>query len=196
MHRRKVPVRRYGSDVQLKAHAGAFVPGPRLGLFAAFVLAACGGATQDAKTPASSSDPAKESIGQAAMEQGGLSMLGGAGNRDESTGTEVAFAGPLRLETLSKKSPPKLDGLLKEWHARTPAKETIAGNVDSLGLDVAVQAGDDTLWLAAEITDAKLVRSPKYADNEDHVTLVLAFPSGRGALKAYEIGFWPGVAGP
>ena len=157
-------------------------------------LAACGGAKPDANAPKAGTDP-NDSIGQAAMEQGGLPMLGGAGNRDESTGTEVAFAGPLRLETLSKKSPPKLDGVLKEWHARSPAKETIAGNVDNLGLDVAVQGGDDTLWLAAEITDSKLVRSPKYADNEDHVTMVLAFPSGRGVLKAYEIGLWPGVPG-
>lgn len=186
MYRRKVPVRAYCGDVQLTRRLAFLVPA---------ALAACGGGNQEAKTPAAdSSDGPKESLGQLA-EQGGISMLGGAGNREESTGTEVAFAGPLRLETLSKKSPPKLDGVLKEWHARAPAKETIAGNVDNLGLDVAVQGGDDTLWLAAEITDSKLVRSTAYAPNEDHVTMVLAFPSGRGQLKAYEMGFWPGVPG-
>ena len=180
-------IRAYCGDVQLT----------RFSLLILTSLAACGGGKQDAKAPSSSdSDPSK-----------GVDRAGGDGarwaldagrrrrSRDESTGTEVAFAGPLRLESLSKKSPPKLDGVVKEWHARSPAKETIAGNVDGLGLDVAVQGGDDTLWLAAEITDSKLVRSPKYADNEDHVTMVLAFPSGRGALKAYEIGVWPGVPG-
>src|SRR5690606_392726 len=135
-----------------------------------------------------------ESIGELAAQQGGLAALGGAGNReDDGTGTEVAFSGPLRAETISKKSPPKLDGMLKEWHARSPATETISGNTDGRGLDVAVQASDDTLWIAAEIADAKLTRSGKAAPGDDHVTMTIAFPSGRGVLKAYEIGFWPGV---
>ncbi|MBX3262531.1 MAG: hypothetical protein KF782_22815 [Labilithrix sp.] len=163
-------------------------------------LAACGGGGAgrgDAKAPASDANASDEheSIGALAAEQGGLAALGGAGNREQGTGTEVAFAGPLRAETLSKKSPPKLDGVLKEWHARSPAKETLSGTTDGLGLDVAVQASDDTLWIAAEIADAKLTRSTKYADAEDHVTFTIAFPSGRGALAAYEIGLWPGTPG-
>lgn len=136
-----------------------------------------------------------ESIGELAAQHGGLAALGGAGNREEGTGAEVSFAGPLRAETLSKKSPPKLDGVLKEWHARAPAKETVSGKTDGIGLDVAVQADDEMLWVAAEIADPKLVRSSKYGDREDHVTLTIAFPSGRGMLKAYEIGFWPGTPG-
>jgi hypothetical protein len=161
---------------------------------------ACGGGAGkgDTKT-AHAEDGAKpekhESIGELAAEQGGLAALGGAGNREQSTGSEVAFAGPLRAETLSKKNPPKLDGVVKEWHARSPAKETLSGKTDGLGLDVAVQADDDTLWVAAEIADAKLTRSSKYATNEDHVTLTIAFPSGRGALRTYEVGFWPGTPG-
>lgn len=166
-----------------------------LALATSFVLAACGG-KQEARAPArDTSEDKHESIGDAAAAQGGIAALGGAGNREESTGTEVAFAGPLRLESLSKKNPPKLDGVLKEWHARSPAKEKIAGKVDDLGLDVAVQAGDDTLWLAAEIADTSLKRSKAYDSAEDHVRVVLAFPSGRGTLKAYELGFWPGVPG-
>ncbi|MBX3234481.1 MAG: hypothetical protein KIT84_44175 [Labilithrix sp.] len=159
------------------------------------VLAACGG-KQEAKTPASDAkEEEHESIGDVAAAQGGIAALGGAGNREQGTGTEVAFAGPLRLETLSKKNPPKLDGVPKEWHARAAAKEKIEGKTDDLGLDVAVQASDDTLWLAAEIADPSLKRSKSYADGEDHVRVVLAFPAGRGVLKAYEIGFWPGVPG-
>lgn len=169
----------------------------RVGVSAVWLLvAACGGAP-DAKAPAKDpkAEEPHESIGETVAAQGGLSMFGGNGNREESTGTEVAFAGPLRLENLSKKKPLKLDGVVNEWHQRAPAKETIAGKTDNLSLDVAVQSGDDTLWLAAEIGDPSLKRSTAYAAGDDHVSVVLAFPSGRGALKAYEIGFWPGTPG-
>jgi len=168
-----------------------------LGSTSLVAIVACGGGAgkTDAKAPGDGRSDKDDSIGELAAEQGGLAALGGAGNREESTGTEVAFAGPLRVERVSKKSAPKLDGVLKEWHARTPAKETLSGNTSALSLDVAVQSSDDTLWVAAEIADAKLTRSSKYGANEDHVTLTIAFPSGRGALKAYEIGLWPGSPG-
>jgi hypothetical protein len=163
------------------------------------LITSCGGGSAEkAAAPTSAGNAGgdkHESIGSLAAEQGGLAALGGAGNREEGGGTEVAFAGPLRAETLSKKNPPKLDGVVKEWHLRSPAKETISGSTDGLGLDVAVQTGDDTLWIAAEIADGTLTRTGKFGDHEDHVTLTIAFPSGRGALKAYEVGFWPGVPG-
>ncbi|MFO0737953.1 MAG: hypothetical protein U0270_18820 [Labilithrix sp.] len=164
---------------------------------AVLALVACGGAKPEAKAPDKDvKDEPKPSIAEAAAEQGGLASLGGAGNREESsTGTEVAFAGPLRLERLSTKKPLKLDGVTSEWHARSPAKDTLAGKTDNLSFDVAVQSGDDTLWLAAEIGDPSLKRTSGYGPGDDHVTVVLAFPSGRGALKAYEIGFWPGTPG-
>lgn len=163
--------------------------------FLVTITACGGGGNTNAKSPAPVETDKHESIGELAAQQGGLAALGGAGNREQGTGTEVSFSGPLRAETLSKKNPPKLDGVVKEWHARAPAKETISGKTDGLALDVAVQSGDDTLWIAAEIGDAKLTRSGKFSDKEDHVTLTLAFPSGRGALKAYEVGFWPGIPG-
>jgi hypothetical protein len=161
-------------------------------------LVACGGSGGGAR-PSEPKGPARverhESIAELAAAQGGLAALGGAGNREESTGTEVAFSGPLRAETLSRKSPPKLDGMLGEWHARSTASETISGSGDGLGLGVAVQSGDDVLWIAAEVTDPKIVRSATHATNEDHVRLTIAFPAGRGVLKPYEIGLWPGVPG-
>jgi hypothetical protein len=165
-------------------------------LFLLFLaLVACGGASGTGQ-PKSTAQPEKhESIGELAAAQGGLASLGGAGNREESTGTEVAFSGPLRAESLSRKSPPKLDGMLGEWHARATATETLSGSGDGLSLGVAVQSGDDVLWIAAEVTDAKLVRSATHATNEDHVRLTIAFPAGRGVLKAYEIGLWPGIPG-
>lgn len=158
-------------------------------------LAACGGASASEKGAKSPDKAETPSIGALAAANGGLASLGGAGNREEGTGTEVAFAGPLRAETISKKSPPKLDGTLKEWHARTPAKETLSGKTDGVELDVAVQADDATLWIAAEVVDPKLARTPGFKDVDDHVTVTLAFPSGRGTLAAYEIGLWPGQPG-
>ncbi|OJY29237.1 MAG: hypothetical protein BGO98_43430 [Myxococcales bacterium 68-20] len=160
--------------------------------------AGCGGGAGkgDAKSAHSGATSEKhESIGDLAAAQGGLAALGGAGDREPGTGTEVSFAGPLRAESVSKKAVPKLDGVVKEWHARSPAKETISGTTTGIGLDVAVQSGEDTLWIAAEIADAKLTRSAKHGTSEDHVTLTIAFPSARGELKAYEIGFWPGTPG-
>ncbi|MBX3213957.1 MAG: hypothetical protein KF850_18120 [Labilithrix sp.] len=178
----------------------SFVATSSAAVLALGALAACGGGAGgkgETKAPAEGGGASSEheSIGALAAEQGGLAALGGAGNREQSTGTEVAFAGPLRVETVSKKTPPKLDGVLKEWHARSPAKETLSGKTDGLGLDVAVQASDDALWIAAEIADAKLARSTKYGDADDHVTLTIAFPSSRGELAAYEIGLWPGTPG-
>lgn len=163
-----------------------------LTLMAAAPLA-CGGGASQARSPGERGARADESIGALAAEQGGLASLGGAGNR-EGSGTEIAFAGPLRLEDAGS-SAPKLDGVLGEWHARAPAKATLSGETDGVSLDVAVQSSDDTLWIAAEIADPKLARSTKHGKLDDHVTLTLAFPTGRGALRAYEIGLWPGTPG-
>ena len=168
-----------------------------IGVGLVLALVACGGGSasdRGAKSP-EKAEAAGPSIGALAAARGGLASLGGAGNREEGTGTEIAFAGPLRAETISKKNPPKLDGTLKEWHARTPAKETLSGKTDAVELDVAVQADDATLWIAAEVVDPKLARTPKFAAADDHVTVTLAFPSGRGTLAAYEIGLWPGQPG-
>lgn len=162
----------------------------------ALTVVGCGNAGTSKPASSAHDETKHESIGEAAVAQGGLAALGGAGNREESgTGTEVSFSGPLRAETLSRKNPPKLDGMLKEWHARSPAKETLSGSTAGLELDVAVQSGDDVLWIAAEVADPKLVRSGKFGDREDHMTMTIAFPSGRGQLKAYEIGLWPGIPG-
>src|SRR6185295_536688 len=38
-------------------------------------------------------------------------------------------------------------------------------------------------------------RTSAHAETDDHVSMTLAFPSGRGALKAYEIGIWAGKPG-
>ena len=163
--------------------------------------AACGGGAPDPKSPASkakSGDTEKhESIGDLAAAQGGLASLGGAGNREDggATGVEVAMGATLHAAEVDKGSPVKLDGVLKEWPARVGAKESLQGKTDGLGLAIAVQYDNDKLYVGGEITDSALTRTSKHADNDDHVSMTLAFPAGRGALKAYEIGFYAGKPG-
>jgi hypothetical protein len=163
------------------------------------VLLGCGGAKSpdSAATGASRNggDP-HESIGDMAAAQGGLAALGGNGNREDgSTGVEVAFGGTLHIEDVDKKSPMKLDGLLKEWPVRSPARETLAGTTDGLALAVAVQMDDAKLYVGAEVTDPNLARSARHGESDDHVSMTLAFPAGRGGLRAYEIGLYAGKPG-
>jgi len=167
-------------------------------------LGACGGGTTPAKTsgggadgPAGAQDAKHESIADIAAAQGGLASLGGAGNREDSgaTGVEVSFGAPLHAVDVDKAQPVKLDGVLKEWPARTNARESLAGRTEGLGLAVAVQYDDAKLYVAGEITDPKLARTSRHAEGDDYVSMTLAFPAGRGALKAYEVGFFAGKPG-
>ena len=164
------------------------------------VIAACGGG--EARFPdgkggatARSKEPT-ESIGDAVAAQGGLASLGGAGNREDgSTGVEVALGAPLHVEDVDKKTPVKLDGVLKEWPARYAATQPLAGKTDGLGLAVAVQTDETKLYVGVEITDPALARSSKHGEGDDHVSMTLAFPAGRGGLKGYELGFFAGKPG-
>jgi hypothetical protein len=165
------------------------------------VLLGCGGGA--GKSPDSAANGASrsggephESIGDMAAAQGGLAALGGNGNREDgSTGVEVAFGGALHIEDVDKKSPLKLDGVLKEWPVRSPARETLSGTTDGLALAVAVQMDDAKLYVGAEVTDPNLARSARHGEADDHVSMTLAFPAGRGGLKAYEIGLYAGKPG-
>lgn len=163
----------------------------------ALFLSACGGGSAD---PKSSSDAKKKnddvgSIGDLAAAQGGIAALGGAGNREEATGVESAMTAQLRAEEVDAKKPVRVDGVLKEWHGRVPAKEAISGKTDGVELGVAVQYDETKLYVAAEVSDPKPKRGAAHGDGDDRVTFTLAFPGGRGALKAYEIGLWPGKPG-
>ena len=164
-------------------------------------LVACGGggSASSAKSAqegkATKAEP-HESIGDLAAAQGGLSMLGGNGNREEgSTGVEIALGSTLRIEDVDRKTPVKRDGVLKEWSSRVNAGESLSGKTDGLALAVAVQSDDTKLYVAAEITDPAPARTAAHNESDSHVSFTLGFPTGRGGLKAYEIGFFPGKPG-
>lgn len=162
----------------------------------ASTLGACGGQSPGgAKSPTTTDAKKDDSIADLAASQGGLASLGGAGNREVGTGTEAAMTGPLKAEAVLKGTPVKLDGLLKEWHARSPASEALGGTTDGLGFKVAVQYDDAKLYVGAEVTDKEITRTKAFGTNEDHASFTIAFPSGRGALKAYAIGLFPGKPG-
>ena len=165
----------------------------------ALVFLGCGG-SGDAKSPDSNgggkSNEPHESIGDMAAAQGGLGALGGNGNREDgSTGVEVAFGGALHAEDVDRKNPVKLDGVLKEWPARSPANEKLSGTTDGVALAVAVQMDDAKLYVGAEVTDPNLARTSRHGDADDHVSMTIAFPAGRGGLKAYELGLFAGKPG-
>lgn len=169
--------------------------------FSLLALAACGGgaaapATPDAHGKGGAEGDKHESIGDLAAAQGGLASLGGAGNREGGgTGVEIAFGGALHLEDVDKKTPMKLDGVLKEWTPRAAAKDTLSGKTDGVSFGVSAQMDDAKLYVAAEVADPNLARTSRHGDADDHVSMTLAFPAGRGGLKAYEIGFFPGKPG-
>ncbi len=167
-------------------------------LLAVTAMAACGAPP---KTPESTKSEAhgpapQESIAEAAAAQGGLAALGGAGNREEgSTGVEAALGGPLPINDVETKLPVKFDGVLKEWPGRYAATQSLSGKTDGLALGVAVQADDAKIYVGGEIADARLTRTSRHGAFDDHVSMVLAFPAGRGGLKAYSVGFFPGKPG-
>lgn len=161
-------------------------------------VAACGGASSKGPdSPGKDGAGAEhDSIADMAAAQGGLAALGGAGNREDgATGVEIAFGGALQIDEVDKKTPVRLDGVLREWAARYDAKEKLSGQTTGLTFGVALQMDDAKLYVAAEITDPKLARTSKHGPSDDHVSMALAFPAGRGGLKAYEIGFFPGKPG-
>ncbi len=149
---------------------------------------ACGGApTKDAAGPNDGKDGDK-GLGDYIAGQGGVQ-----GFNDGNTPAVVP--GGLTLELIDKEKPVKLDGVLQEWPARMPLKQVIKGTT-SVSASIVVQYDDSKIWIAGEIGDSdKLVRTAQFGDAEDHMSLVLAFPTASGAPSAYEIGFYIGVPG-
>ena len=154
----------------------------------------CGGPPAPKTAEADAKKHAEDdSIGAMAAAQGGLAALGGGVNANPS-GYETALTGPLRAELLDKETPVKLDGVLKEWPPRTPAK-TLRGSTDGVTFAAALQYDDTRIVVGGEIEDPHYVRTARFNEGEDHVSFVLAFPGSAGKYQVYEIGIFPGKSG-
>lgn len=163
------------------------------------LVAACGGSAPPssragvAKDASSAKRP--ESIGDLVAAQGGLASLGGGTAELHGRGNEAPLTGPLVAESQQAARPVKLDGMLREWGPRSPAKEQLAGTSTGSKLRVAVQYDEAHVFVAAEVDDATYVRTSKLGESEDHLWLTLAFPSGEGQLTAYDVAIYPGKPG-
>ncbi|MEO7095580.1 MAG: hypothetical protein ABI175_20150, partial [Polyangiales bacterium] len=93
----------------------------------------------------------------------------------------------------------KLDGKNKEWPGTTSADVTVKAGK----LKATFNAGyDETgVWIGADIDKAgSIARTASFADNEDRITLTLAFPKSGGSpgkpeYASYEVAIYAGVPG-
>ncbi len=166
-------------------------------------LGACGGSSGGAKSAANAAGGSGNatpdvSIGDTAVAQGGLDALGGGSNR--SNAQIAASASTLRFDHLDKDSPVKLDGSLREWPSRIPAKKVVSGDASKTAFAMALQYDEGHIYVGGEVGDAAFIRSSRFADSEDHAVFTIAFPVGggggsAGALAAYDIGIFAGEPG-
>ncbi len=152
----------------------------------AVLLAGCGGGAASAppKTAAAEGAGGKsgDSIGGDALAQGGLSGL-------SSTAAPGATGLAAALHADKIETPVKMDGVPREWPARTSASEAIEPAASGVTAAFGVQYDDDKLWIAGEISDAHFLAG------KSHASLVLAIPGAGGSLVPYEVGFFPGKPG-
>jgi hypothetical protein len=172
---------------------GVMSSGRSLLLFEAIVASAlaCGGEAPSPKDARQAESP-DISIGDIAAAQGGLGGLGGSGG----AGVSETMPGALRANLLDKENPIKLDGVLGEWPARTPAKVTLRGSPGrDFAFSGAVQYDDRYLYAAGDVTSGSFVRTERFAEGEDHASLLIAFPRIGGGFAGYEVGLFAGKPG-
>ncbi|HEX4445975.1 MAG TPA: hypothetical protein VH044_04540, partial [Polyangiaceae bacterium] len=145
---------------------------------------ACGGAAAEvqatpASAPKSESDPG---FNDYALANGIQTLNGGGGDAPEVT------ADGLRLESLDKDKPVKLDGVPTEWPPFAKAGVTLRG------------AGKSQMTIGLQYDDAKLyvgaiVKDGAFAVGRDHVSLVLAIPLPSATYATVDLGIYAGKPG-
>jgi hypothetical protein len=84
----------------------------------------------------------------------------------------------------------RIDGDLREWPAKMTALE--GGALDARTV---VGYDDSNIYLALRAADKRIARTAAGKDAEDHATLTLSFPRGRGEYSTYEVDVFPGNPG-
>jgi hypothetical protein len=156
-------------------------------LLALFTFAAgCGGAAAatdpGAKVPAGDSEQTDPGFIDYAASHGIQTLNGGGGDAPEVT------ADGLRLESVDKDKPIKLDGVPTEWPPFAKATLVLRGASKSQ-MVVGLQYDDSKLYVAAEIKDAS------FAVGRDHVSLVLAVPTPSSVYETYDLSIFAGKPG-
>jgi len=157
----------------------------------ALVLASCGGGSatgSGANTGGGGGANPNDSIADMAARQGGFFQNG------EGQGSTVApggAPGTLRMELLD--TPVKMDGVPKEWPSHVAAREKTKGTTNAT-FSCGIQYDADRVYVMGEVSDANLNRTPRFSDDEDHASLVIAVP-GPGGLAVTEVGLFAGKPG-
>lgn len=162
------------------------------GIALALLLTACGGGTPATKNAGSRSGPEKKgSIGDTAVASGGLSSLSTA----EEGGAVDPTPAALSASLLDPEAPVKIDGAIGEWPPRTPAAVVVKGSGGRVSFGVAIQYDSSHLYVGGEVVDESFFRTDRFADGEDHASLLIAFPTGAGTFVPYEVGLFTGKPG-
>ena len=90
----------------------------------------------------------------------------------------------------------RLDGIPSELPGAWSTLGTVlAGKRSGASAQCALAYDDDNLFVAMKVEDSKIVRTASASSNEDHATLHLAFPVGRGQYHTYAVELFPGDPG-
>src|SRR5580692_2496753 len=140
------------------------LPFPRAALLFSSLAAACGAGETSPKDARSAAAP-DLSVGNTVAAHGGFDALGNTGSSTVSTPIE-AIPGTLRASLVDKDNPVKLDGVVGEWPARTPAKVNVKGAGETLTFAVALQYDDKFLYVGAEVTENSFARTERFGSGE------------------------------
>jgi hypothetical protein len=117
--------------------------------------------------------------------------MGSAGTGTTGLGVAPPPGYLLRADLVGKDAKIKLDGDVGEWPQRTSATN---GNAVGVTFAGGIQYDAANLYVAGEIAGGSLVRTARFADDEDRVTLTLAFPTATG-FTSHAIAMYVGVEG-
>lgn len=88
----------------------------------------------------------------------------------------------------------RIDGDLREWPGKmTDLAQSVQGSADAASGHVGYD--DANLYVALRTSDKTLVRTSGYGASEDHASLVIAFPTGKGGYVTEELLLFHGDPG-
>jgi hypothetical protein len=157
------------------------------------LTAACGASGTNPKDARNAAAP-DLSVGSTVAAHGGFDALGSSNSSGASPVSE-AIPGTLRANLVDSDNPVKIDGVLGEWAARTPARVNIKGSGETLTFSVALEYDDRSLYVGGEVTETSFVRTERFGGAEDHAALLLAFPTPGGGFAGYEVDLFAGKPG-